>query len=64
MIGDEVFMYVNAEGALVAFGAGLKRPNFDLGSIAESIAFRTVIRADGSLDMVSMVVIPGHTAGL
>ncbi|MDO5320506.1 MAG: hypothetical protein Q4G65_17910 [bacterium] len=59
-IGDEVFMYVNAEGALVVFGEGLKSPQFNLEILAESIVFRTAIRADGSLHTVPTVVVPGH----
>ena len=59
-IGDEVFAYVNAEGALVVFGEGLKGPQFNLVGLAESIVFRTVIHADGSLHTVPTVVVPGH----
>ena len=63
-IGDEVYMYVNAEGALVVFGEGLKSPQFKLESLADSLVFRTTIRADGSLQTVPAVVVPGRVMAL
>ena len=48
-IGDDVFMYVNADGALVVFGEGLGNPQFKLESLAGAIAVRTAIHEDGSL---------------
>ena len=59
-IGDEVFMYVDAAGALVVFGEGLRSPQFNLESLSESIVFRTAIHADGSLHTVPTVVVPGY----
>lgn len=59
-IGDEVFAYVNADGALVVFGEGLKNPQFNLESLSGAIAFRAAIHTDGSLYTVPAVVVPGH----
>ena len=59
-IGDEVFAYVNADGALVVFGEGLKNPQFNLESLSGAIVFRAAIHADGSLYTVPTVVVPGH----
>ena len=59
-IGDEVFAYVNADGALVVFGEGLKNPQFNLESLSGAIVFRAAIHTDGSLYTVPAVVVPGH----